>query len=92
MESGAEPLTATTQLIPADIKFDPAANPPRFATNTDETDEIVIEKGTKVRVKVVGTRVDATEIFAIGVLPLLSLASLLMLRAPCRDYEGGLLR
>lgn len=58
--------TRDTQLIPADIKFDPASNPPRFATNSEEADEVVIEKGTKVKLKVVGTRVDATEIFAIG--------------------------
>lgn len=50
------------------MKFDPASNPPRFATDSEEADEIMIEKGTKVKLKVVGTRVDATEIFAIGML------------------------
>jgi len=43
------------------MKFDPNANPPCFAS-----EDQVIEKGTKVRLKIVGTRVDATEIFAIG--------------------------
>ncbi|KIY51911.1 hypothetical protein FISHEDRAFT_64042 [Fistulina hepatica ATCC 64428] len=49
------------QLIHPDLKFDPNSNPPSFAS-----DEQIIEKNTKVRLKIVGTRVDATEIFAIG--------------------------
>lgn len=48
--------------------FNSSANPPCFAPrNADEDeDENQIQKGTKVRLKIVGTRVDATEIFAIG--------------------------
>ncbi|TFY56302.1 hypothetical protein EVG20_g8979 [Dentipellis fragilis] len=49
------------KLIHPDMKFDPNSNPPSFAS-----DEQIIEKNTKVRLKIVGTRVDATEIFAIG--------------------------
>jgi DNA-directed RNA polymerase subunit E'/Rpb7 len=48
------------------MKFDPDANPPRFAAGERGEEDAVIEKGTRVRVKIVGTRVDATEIFAIG--------------------------
>ncbi|KAG2112440.1 hypothetical protein BD769DRAFT_1492195 [Suillus cothurnatus] len=50
------PLTVfvSHQLIHPDMKFDPTSNPP------------IIEKNTRVRLKIVGTRVDATEIFAIG--------------------------
>ncbi|KAI0041828.1 hypothetical protein FA95DRAFT_1548271 [Auriscalpium vulgare] len=57
------PLTVfvSHQLIHPDLKFDHASNPPSF-TSADQ----VIEKNTKVRLKIVGTRVDATEIFAIG--------------------------
>lgn len=47
----------TYQLIPQDIKFDPSSNPACFSS-----EDQVIEKGSKVRLKIVGTRVDATEI------------------------------
>ena len=48
--------------------FNSSANPPCFAprNSDDDEDENQIQKGTKVRLKIVGTRVDATEIFAIG--------------------------
>ncbi|KAJ7746722.1 RNA polymerase Rpb7 [Mycena maculata] len=49
------------QLIHPDLRFDSNSNPPSFAS----VDQI-IEKSTHVRLKIVGTRVDATEIFAIG--------------------------
>jgi len=45
------------------MKFDPNSNPASFV---GEEDQLTIQQGTKVRVKIVGTRVDATEIFAIG--------------------------
>ena len=48
------------QLLPLDIRFDPTSNPPCFSS-----DDQVIEKGSKVRLKIVGTRVDATEIVSI---------------------------
>lgn len=47
------------QLIPSDLKFDPNANPPCFSSDEDQA---TIEKGTRIRLKIVGTRVDATEI------------------------------
>ncbi|GAA6062491.1 hypothetical protein JCM10212_001864 [Sporobolomyces blumeae] len=53
----------STHLIPPDFAFDPNSNPPCF---TSTEDVLKIEKGTKIRLKIVGTRVDATEIFAIG--------------------------
>ncbi|OMJ27511.1 DNA-directed RNA polymerase II subunit rpb7 [Smittium culicis] len=49
------------KLIPADMKFDPNGNPPNYHSEDQK-----IEKGTPVRLKIVGTRVDATEIFVIG--------------------------
>ena len=45
------------------MKFDPNANPPCFS-NSD--DNISIERNARVRLKLLGLRVDATEIFAIG--------------------------
>lgn len=49
--------------IPADMEFDPNANPPCYKTKDDE---MVINQDDEIRVKIVGIRVDATDIFAIG--------------------------
>lgn len=43
------------------MQFNPSANPPAYVSQ-DET----IEKGSKVRLKIVGTRTDVNEIYAIG--------------------------
>ncbi|PYD07054.1 hypothetical protein DND36_33355 [Pseudomonas savastanoi pv. glycinea] len=51
----------STHLIPSDMKFNPSANPPAYVS-PDET----IEKGSRVRLKIVGTRTDVNEIYAIG--------------------------
>ncbi|KDE08023.1 DNA-directed RNA polymerase II subunit rpb7 [Microbotryum lychnidis-dioicae p1A1 Lamole] len=53
----------STHLIPSDFAFDPNANPPCL---TSAEENLTIEKGAHIRLKIVGTRVDATEIFAIG--------------------------
>ncbi|KAH8982692.1 hypothetical protein EDB92DRAFT_1952119 [Lactarius akahatsu] len=49
------------QLLHPALKFEPSSNPPSY-TSQDH----VIENNTKIRIKIIGTRVDATEIFAIG--------------------------
>lgn len=50
------------QLIPPDIKWDPNATPPQYTDNGDQ----VIEKGTQLRIKLIGTRSDVGSMFAIG--------------------------
>lgn len=50
------------QLIPSDIKWDPNATPPQYTDNGDQ----VIEKGTHLRIKLIGTRSDVGSMFAIG--------------------------
>lgn len=50
------------QLIPSDIKWDPNATPPQYTDNQDQ----VIEKGTHLRIKLIGTRSDVGSMFAIG--------------------------
>jgi DNA-directed RNA polymerase II subunit RPB7 len=50
------------QLIPPDIKFDPNATPPQFTNNEDS----VIEVGTHVRVKLIGTRAEVGGMYAIA--------------------------
>ncbi len=43
------------------MRFDPNANPPAYVTDGDEED-LRIEKGELVRLRIVGTRIDSTEI------------------------------
>jgi DNA-directed RNA polymerase subunit E'/Rpb7 len=42
-----------------DLKFDPNSNPPAYVSEDQNTR---IEKGESVRMRLIGTRVDATEI------------------------------
>lgn len=49
-------------MIPSDIKWDPNATPPQF-TNNDDT---VIQPGTHVRCKIIGTRSEVGGMWAIG--------------------------
>jgi len=60
-EAGPLNVFVSSHLIDPEMKFDPNSNPPSYASNDQ-----VIERDTHVRLKIVGTRVDATEIFAIG--------------------------
>eukprot|EP01111_Echinosteliopsis_oligospora_P004385 TRINITY_DN1705_c0_g1_i1.p1 TRINITY_DN1705_c0_g1~~TRINITY_DN1705_c0_g1_i1.p1 ORF type:complete len:173 (+),score=31.96 TRINITY_DN1705_c0_g1_i1:55-573(+) len=62
-EAGPLQIFVSTHLIPSHLVFDPHSNPPSFIAK-DET--VRICKDNEVRVKIVGTRVDATEIFSIG--------------------------
>ncbi|CAO3587942.1 unnamed protein product [Absidia cylindrospora] len=51
----------SNHLIPNDMRYDPNSTPPCYSS-----DDQVIHKDAQARIKLVGTRVDATEIFAIG--------------------------
>ncbi|KAK9381124.1 uncharacterized protein V2V93DRAFT_368368 [Kockiozyma suomiensis] len=51
----------STKLIPSDMRFDPNSSPPAYVS-----DDQTIERGSHVRLKIVGTRVDVGEMFAIG--------------------------
>ncbi|KAH8550378.1 RNA polymerase Rpb7 [Umbelopsis sp. PMI_123] len=51
----------SSHLIPSDMRFDPNGNPPCY-----QSEDQIIQKDIHVRLKIVGTRIDATEIFAIG--------------------------
>ncbi|KAF2973019.1 hypothetical protein GQX73_g520 [Xylaria multiplex] len=61
-EAGPLRIFVSTHLIPQDIKWDPNATPPQFTNNEDTT----IEVGTHVRVKMLGTRAEVGELWAIG--------------------------
>lgn len=49
-------------MIPSQIKYDPNATPPQFTDNEDYR----IEPGTHIRVKIMGTRSEVGEMWAIG--------------------------
>lgn len=51
--------------IPSDMQFDPNSNPPCYRT---QDEDIIIQQDDEIRLKIVGTRVDASDIFAIGTL------------------------
>lgn len=61
-EAGPLPLFVSSQLIPKEIKFDPNATPPQYTNNEDS----VIEPGTHVRVKLIGTRAEVGGMWAIA--------------------------
>ncbi|KAG0802145.1 hypothetical protein G6F22_000542 [Rhizopus arrhizus] len=50
-------VTTVNKLIPNEFKFDVNGNPPCYSS-----EDQVIQKDVRVRLKLVGTRVDATEI------------------------------
>ena len=47
------------------MTFDPNSNPPCYKTSDED---MVIQQDDEIRLKIVGTRVDASDIFAIGTL------------------------
>ncbi|KAF9879962.1 aldolase citrate lyase family protein [Colletotrichum karsti] len=61
-QAGPLRLFVSAHLIPSEIKWDPNATPPQFTNNEDT----IIEPGTHVRVKVIGTRTEVGEMWAIG--------------------------
>ena len=44
------------------MKWEPNATPPQFTDNSDQ----VIEKGTHVRIKIMGTRNEVGSMYAVG--------------------------
>ena len=88
------------------MRFDPNSNPPSFTSPDQVCENItfhcysiripvsqVIEKDTKVRLKVVGTRVDQTEIVRhYGLLLLIGLTNLFYLVCNCNNKGGPLRR
>jgi len=61
-QAGPLPIFVSSHLIPLDIKYDPNATPPQFTNNDDS----VIEVGTHIRVKLIGTRAEVGGMFAIA--------------------------
>ena len=53
-------------LIPTDMQFDPQSTPASYVSSISEQQPQRISKDSEVRLRVIATRVDASEIFAIG--------------------------
>ncbi|CAG9565606.1 unnamed protein product [Danaus chrysippus] len=58
-------VTQVNKSIPTDMEFCPNVNPPCYKSKQEDN---VIQEEDVIRLKIVGTRVDATGIFAIGTL------------------------
>ena len=59
-------IFVSKHLIPADMQFDPQSNPAAYVSQVSAATPQRLVKDSEVRLKVIGTRIDATEIFAIG--------------------------
>ncbi|KAM7289312.1 DNA-directed RNA polymerase II subunit RPB7 [Ixodes scapularis] len=59
------PVHSCPKSIPSDMQFDPNSNPPCYRT---QDEDVIIQQDDEIRLKIVGTRVDASDIFAIGTL------------------------
>lgn len=51
----------SSHLIPNDMVFNPSANPPSYSSEDQS-----IEKGSRIRLKIVGVRADVGKMYAIG--------------------------
>jgi len=61
-EVGPLSVFVSRHMIPPEIKWDPDATPPQYTDNGDQ----VIEKGTSLRIKLIGMRTDVGQMWAIG--------------------------
>jgi hypothetical protein len=73
-------------MIPAQVKYDPNATPPQFTDNEDYR----VEPGTHIRVKIMGTRSEVGEMWAIGTIneDYLGYVPLLLLGVSPRVKDG----
>ena len=53
-------------LIPSDMKFDASSTPVAYVSDVSDEQPQRIAKDSEVRLRVIATRIDASEIFAIG--------------------------
>lgn len=65
-EVGPLQLFVSKHLIPSDMRFDGQSNPVCYKSQISDEQPVLVQKDTEVRVRVIGTRVDAAEIFAIA--------------------------
>ena len=61
-EAGPVQLFVSSKLMPSTLSFNGVGSP----SYTNEDGSVQIGKGSSVRVRIVGTRIDTSEIFSIG--------------------------
>jgi DNA-directed RNA polymerase II subunit RPB7 len=65
-EVGPLQVFVSKHLIPNDMEFDSQSNPASYVSQISDEQPMRVTKDSEVRLRIMGTRVDATEIFAIG--------------------------
>lgn len=60
-DAGPLSVFISKHMVPSDMQFNPSSNPPVY-----ESEDQVIQKGSRIRLKLIGTRTDVNEIYAIG--------------------------
>jgi len=65
-EVGPLQVFVSKHVIPADMHFDPQSNPACYISQISDEQPVQIQKDSQVRLRVLGVRVDASEIFAVG--------------------------
>lgn len=65
-EVGPLSVFVSKHMIPTDMRFDPQSNPPSYVSQVSDEQPMRIAVHSEVRLKLISTRVDATDIFAIG--------------------------
>jgi len=65
-EVGPLQVFVSKHSMPGDLEFDPQSNPPSYVSQISDDQPVRIAKDSEVRLRLIGIRVDATEIFAIG--------------------------
>jgi len=65
-EVGPLSVFVSKYLIPTDMRFDPQSNPPSYVSQVSDEQPMRVTVASEVRLKLIGMRIDASEIFAIG--------------------------
>jgi len=65
-EVGPLQVFVSKHLIPTDMEFDPQSNPASYVSQISDEQPMRVTKDSEVRLRLIGTRIDANEIFAIG--------------------------
>ncbi|PWN21396.1 hypothetical protein BCV69DRAFT_169296 [Microstroma glucosiphilum] len=65
-QMGPLQIFTSAHLLPVAYRFTPDANPAEFSPVGEGAQGTSVVKGRKVRLRIIGVRLDATEIFAIG--------------------------
>lgn len=65
-QAGPLQVFVSKHLIPTDMTYDEKSNPASYVSQISDEQPVRVKKDSQVRLKLIGTRVDASEIFAVG--------------------------